>query len=100
MTRSRRERSRIKDTVGLVGLCLVAAAVVKELRTPSGLRTWQGELFGFVPYDLRRPTPSRIRDSLWQPGSDQIFLPRSFGVGWSVNFARVVELAGRRDADS
>lgn len=96
MARKEHGRSRVKNVIGLVGMGLVVTAAVKELRTPAELRTWQGQLFGFVPYDLRPPTPSRLRDSLWQPGSDQVFLPRSFGVGWSVNFARVVELANRR----
>lgn len=93
-------QSRSRRLMGLVGLGLVVAAAVKELRTPAGQRTWHGELLGFVPYDLRPPTLSRVRESLWQPDTDKLFLPRPFGVGWSVNFARILQLANRgRGAD-
>ncbi|RYU09518.1 DUF5808 domain-containing protein [Nocardioides iriomotensis] len=95
----RKGRSPVKNLIGLVSLGLLVTAFVKELRTPTETRTWHGELFGVVPYDLRPPTPTRIRQSLWQPESDRLILPRSFGVGWSVNFARVVELANRRTGD-
>jgi hypothetical protein len=95
----RQGRSRVKNLLGLVSLGLLATAFVKELRTPAGTRTWHGDLFGVVPYDLRPPTPTRIRESLWQPESDRLILPRSFGVGWSVNFARIVALANRRAGD-
>jgi hypothetical protein len=95
----RKGRSRGKNLIGLVSLGLVTAAFVKELRTPAEARTWHGELFGVVPYDLRPPTLTRIRESVWQPESDRLILPRSFGVGWSVNFARVAQLA-RRTGDA
>jgi hypothetical protein len=94
----RQGRSRGKNLVGLVGLGLLVGAFVKELRTPAETRTWHGQLLGFVPYDLRPPTMTRIRESVWQPDSDRLILPRSFGVGWSVNFARVRDLV-RRSAD-
>jgi hypothetical protein len=90
-----RGQSRSRRLMGLVGLGLLATAAVKELRTPAGQRTWHGDLFGFVPYDLRPPTLSRLRDSVWQPDTDKLFLPRGFGVGWSVNFARILQLANR-----
>lgn len=93
--RKDRGRSRSRSLMGLIGLGLLATAAVKELRTPAGQRTGHGELFGFVPYDLRPPTLTRLRDSLWQPDTDKLFLPRGFGVGWSVNFARILQLANR-----
>jgi hypothetical protein len=72
-----------------VALALLALAVVKELRTPREVRTWHGTLFGFVPYDLRPPSLDRVRASLWAPDDDRYVVPRSFGVGWSPNLARV-----------
>lgn len=69
-------------------MCLLAA-VVKELRKAPDERTWHGELAGFVPYDLRPPTLQRLRASLWDPQSSRWLLPRSFGVGWSPNLARL-----------
>lgn len=94
-----RRRPRGKNLIGLVSITLVAAAFVKELRTPAETRTWHGQLFGVVPYDLRPPTWTRIRESVWQPESDRLILPRSFGVGWSVNFARIAQLANRPPGD-
>lgn len=78
----------------LVTFGLLAAALVKELRTPKDERTWQGNL-GFVPYDLRPPTPSRLRAAYWNPDDPQIFPPRPAGVGWAVNVGRLVAAARR-----
>ena len=85
---------RVRSGITSAALMLLALAVAKELRTPRGERRWHGDLFGFVPYDLRLPTLTRLRRSLWSPDDDRFFLPRSFGVGWSPNLARVVR-AGR-----
>jgi hypothetical protein len=84
----------VRSLITSAALVLFALAVGKELRTPGSERQWHGELFGFVPYDLRLPTPTRLRWSLWSPDDDRFFLPRSFGVGWSPNLARIVR-AGR-----
>lgn len=73
---------------------LFAAAVVKELRTPSDERTWHGQV-AFVPYDLRPPTPQRIRDAWWNPEDPRLLTPRAFGVGWAVNVGRLVRVARR-----
>ncbi|HSK15658.1 MAG TPA: DUF5808 domain-containing protein [Gaiellaceae bacterium] len=75
---------------------LVAAAVTKELRKPSSERTWEGRLAGFLPYDLRVPTPARLRAAFWNPDDPTIFTPRPLGVGWVVNVGRVVRLARER----
>ena len=83
------ERRPLRDLRRAVTLALFVAAVGKELRKPPGEREWHGEVLGVVPYDLRPPTLSRIRASLWDPESPRWFLPRSFGVGWSPNLARV-----------
>jgi hypothetical protein len=55
-------------------------------------RTWQGRVFGFVPYDFRPPTWDRLRDAYWNPEDDRLFTDRVFGVGWAVNFYRAREL--------
>lgn len=75
-----------------VTLALVVAAVFKERRKPAAQRTWHGELAGFVPYDLRRPTLARVRASVWNPESPRLFTPQAFGVGWSLNVGRLVRL--------
>ena len=90
-------RRRGTNLLGVAGLALTAMAVVRELRKPKAERSWHGELLGFVPYDLRPPTISRLRASVWQPESERWFLPRSLGVGWSPNLARIASaLRGRQ----
>lgn len=86
------------DLVRLATIGLAVAAVVKELRMPAEERTWHGVVAGFVPYDYRMPTLDRIKERLWAPDSEHVFNPQVFGVGWTVNVGRVVELI-RRAAD-
>ena len=64
---------------------LVVAAVATELAKPEPERTWEGRVFGMVPYDFRPPTWRRFRDAYWNPNSDHLFSDRVFGVGWAIN---------------
>jgi uncharacterized protein DUF5808 len=89
-------RHGIQQVLRLVGVGLLVAAVVKELRTPAGERTWHGVVLGFVPYDLRVPTYARVRERLWAPDDPHLFAPQPFGVGWTVNVGRLVASARRR----
>ena len=95
--RDRKTPSNLVRLIRLVTLGLAVAAVVKELRTPAQERQWHGSL-GFVPYDLRMPTVARIKERMWNPDDAHVISPRVFGVGWTVNVGRVVELVRRRDA--
>ena len=47
-----------------------------------------GTILG-VPYDWRRPTVARVRSRMWNPAEPRLFTPKSFGIGWDVNFARL-----------
>ncbi len=76
----------------MVAFGLVAAAIATELSKPEAERTWQGRVFGFVPYDFRPPTWQRVRDAYWNPESDQLFSDRVFGVGWAVNLYKAKTL--------
>ena len=78
----------MRRLVRLVTVGLVAAAVATELSKPQAERTWEGRVFGVVPYDFRMPTWRRIRDAYWNPSSDSLFSDRVFGVGWAVNLYR------------
>lgn len=81
----------------LVGVGLVVAAVVTELRKPAGQRNWQGQVAGVVPYNFRPAVGSGTRPEPGPGKRDKVLVPRSFGVGWSVNFPAVVRnLQGRR----
>jgi hypothetical protein len=67
---------------------LAGAAVAKELDKPAEQREWHGDVGG-VPYDLRPPTVAKLRRSAWDPENPKLFVPHAFGVGWSVNLARI-----------
>ena len=75
----------------LVTAAAVGTALVTELRTPEQHRTWHGEVWGFVPYDFRPPTPARSRATWWAPDG-AILVPQMFGVGWTVNIGALVAL--------
>lgn len=80
----------IRRVVAYLSAGLLVAAVLTELRKPSAERTWHGAVGGVVPYDFRVPRLSRVQHSLWDPENDRLLVPRSFGVGWSVNLAAVL----------
>lgn len=91
-----RRKGGVKDVIRVVGAALVVAVVVKELRKPGDERTWHGVVAGFVPYELRPPTPSRFRERMWDPEAEHLVGPRVFGVGWTINLGRVYALLRRR----
>ncbi len=83
---------RLRRLVRFVTFGLVAAAAPTEVAKPAAERTWQGKVFGIVPYDFRPPTWQRFRDAYWNPDSDQLFSDRVFGVGWAINLYRAKTL--------
>ena len=83
--------ARLATGARAAAAALAAAAVVQELRLPKDARTWQGQVLG-VPYDLRPPTVRRLRQRLWNPADARLLVPSAFGVGWSVNLARLRDL--------
>jgi hypothetical protein len=42
-----------------------------------------------MPYDWRRPTKARIKRRLWNPNESRVFVPKAFGWGYDINFARL-----------
>jgi hypothetical protein len=83
---------KIKTLRGLastVGMALMGAAVLQELRKPAAERAWHGRLWGRVPYEFRRPTLDRLRAAYWAPEDGHVFTDTPFGVGWSVNLGRL-----------
>ena len=74
-----------------ISMGLVAAAVYQELQKPPEERTWHGRVVGFVPYDFRVPTPERLREAYWNPDEPRVFTTRVMGVGWAVNFHRLLQ---------
>ncbi len=83
-----------KTRRGWIWLLLVALAIGNELLKPTTERTWHDRLFGVLPYDFRVPTWARVKQSLWNPQSERIFVPQVFGIGWSINVGSLLKRAG------
>lgn len=48
----------------------------------------QGRAAG-VPYDLRRPTWSRLKSRWWNSDDRRFFTPKAFGWGYDINMYRI-----------
>ena len=72
---------RITRLLGYGALALIVSAIVDQMRRPADERTWTGSVL-FFPYDLRIPTVERV------------LTPKSFGVGWDINFFQVLRRFG------
>lgn len=83
---------KIRRLAGAGGVVLLGAVIVQEMRKRPDQREWHGTLAGVVPYDLRPPTPERLRDGLLNTHTDALFVPQVFGVGWTLNFGRAVRM--------
>lgn len=83
---------KLRKLMMWVGIAVTAMAVWEQIRRPKVARTWEGEVLGFVPYDFRMPTVERARSRWWNPEDERLFVPTVFGVGWTVNAARVPTL--------
>ena len=66
---------------------LAGLTVWKEMRKPQRERDWHGTVAGFVPYDFRKPSLHRLRETYWDPKNPKLITDRVFGIGWGVNFA-------------
>jgi hypothetical protein len=92
---------KIKSLRGLgsaLGVGLLVAALVQELRKPAADRVWHGRLWGRVPYEFRPPTLDRLRAAYWAPEDTHIFTNTAFGVGWSVNLGHLMQACSSRCA--
>lgn len=81
------------NVLTVIVVIIAAVAIRRQLSLPKGDRTWHGTVDVPVPYEFRKPTVDRLKNSVWNPGDDRLFVPMAFGVGWSVNLARFL---GRR----
>ena len=87
-------RSTCQKLMQAAIVTLIAIAIFQELEKPASERKWHGKVIGFVPYDFRRPTLGRIKDTYWNPYERRVLMPMLFGVGWTVNLYRVLENIG------
>ena len=81
--------SPINFIFGILTLIYVAIAITQQLQRPPQERTWHGKIAG-IPYDFRIPTAERIRATVWNKDTSQIFLPQAFGIGWSINIYPII----------
>jgi hypothetical protein len=77
----------------LVGVLLLAGAILQQLRRPSDQRDWHGKVLGVVPYDFRPPSLGRFASRWFNPGDHRLFTEHAFGIGWSVNIAQAIKMA-------
>ena len=82
---------KLKTTLRIITVVLVVTAIYQEMRKPPEERKWHGKIFGFIPYDFRFPTLSRIRERLWNPDDPRVITERAFGIGWSINFYTILK---------
>jgi len=47
----------------------------------------KGKIAGTIPYDFEPPSLRKEFRTWWNPSSDAILVPRSFGLGWAFNLA-------------
>ena len=90
----KKKRFGPQDVWRLILVAIGVIAVVQELRKEPGERTWHGKVAGFVPYDLRKPTVERFRQTYWNPDGPLVS-GKAWGVGWAPNFAAVKKLFDR-----
>ena len=55
--------------------------------TPKDQKT--GTFLG-VPYDWRPPTVARYKERMWNPDESRLIVPRAWGWGYDINFARLL----------
>jgi len=75
-------------------VALALAAVFQELEKPEEERKWHGKIAGFIPYDFRTPTIERLKEAYWNPYERRVLTPEVFGIGWAINFYRLLENVG------
>ncbi|HLG78732.1 MAG TPA: hypothetical protein VKX46_20130 [Ktedonobacteraceae bacterium] len=86
----RKRKTGVRNlALGLFAATLAGMAIREQLRRPPEERTWHGKVLGF-PYDFRPPTIERLRATMWNEHTSQIFLPHAFGIGWSLNLYPII----------
>ncbi|MGW2267410.1 DUF5808 domain-containing protein [Streptomyces koyangensis] len=50
-------------------------------------------VFG-IPVETRGPVSAEVRSRVWDPANPSLFVPRLFGIGWTVNLGAVAVRAG------
>lgn len=48
-----------------------------------------------IPYDWRRPSLERFKARMWNREDARLWVPKSFGWGWTINFYQLLERVER-----
>jgi hypothetical protein len=86
--------AELRAALKVLGVGLVVAAVVQELRKGPAERTWRGRLALSIPYDFTTPSIERIKEAYWNSEDDRIFTDRVLSVGWAVNAHALLRRVG------
>lgn len=89
-----KKRLTPRDLWKLALAIIGVVAIVQELRKPADQRTWNGKVAGFVPYDFRKPTLDRFRETYWNP-EGPLVSGKAWGVGWAPNLGAAKNLFNR-----
>lgn len=57
----------------------------EEEPAADGHAPGSGTILG-IPYDVRMPTPERVASRWWDPQNPRVWVPKTFGAGWTINF--------------
>ena len=80
---------RLLSRFKMVMSVFAAATVIYAIRTKQS----HGR-FLRVPFEFRVPTPTRVRQRVWNPDDDSVLTPQAFGVGWTLNLYQVARRLG------
>ena len=77
----------------MAAITITMVAILQEMEKPLEKRAWHGSV-ACVPYDFRRPSVKRLKDTYWNPYETHLLTPTVWGIGWGVNFHRLLEGLG------
>jgi hypothetical protein len=83
----------IRDLWKLILAVVGVIAVIQELRKSPADRSWHGKVADLVPYDFRKPTFERFRETYWNPDGP-ILSGKAWGVGWAPNLGALKKAVG------
>jgi hypothetical protein len=90
MAKRQKKQPTPDDVLVISGIAaLMGLAIREQLRMPPEERTWHGTLYG-IPYDFRRPTIKRLRETFWNKDTARVLVPQFFGMGWTINFSPLI----------
>lgn len=70
-----------------------AEAVREALCEDTGVAVPQGRVLG-MPYEFRAPTAESVMLRMWNPADPRVIVPRTWGVGWTINFGAIAVRLG------